>query len=491
MSKQQQIKPQTGFQEQFLKCDADIAFGGGAAGSGKSYALLLEPLYHVSNPDFGAVCFRRTTPQIRAEGGLWDASSKLYAGIAEPKEVSLKWLFDSGATIKFSHLEYEKNIYDWQGTEVPLLLFDEITHFTKKQFFYLLSRNRSTSGVKPYVRATCNPEPDSWVAEMIDWWIDEEGFIIKERCGVKRYFASDKGNLVWGDSVEEVYEKCKHLFQGIDAKPEDLIKSFTFIEGDIHDNKELLKLDPSYLSNLLAQDEIEVKKLYHKNWKHSTDELSLFEYDAINDLFTNQVHQRGNKYITLDHARFGRDLCVIISWIGDVAVKINVMPTSDTDTIVKYVNSEKQRLGIPSSNIICDQDGIGVIDAIRCKVFQGNATAVKVGKQAANYKNLKTQCAYLYSSRVNNARVAILDNFYVDNQKQDFVYIGNTRKDIKTLIKQDLRSYKRADTDGDGKKKIISKAEQKNILGRSPDFGDAIIMKESFNLQKKIITPNW
>ncbi len=66
-------------------------------------------------------------------------------------------------------MEHEKNCYDWQGTEIAYLGFDELTHFTEKQFYYLLSRNRSVSGVKPYVRATCNPDADSWVAKLIDW----------------------------------------------------------------------------------------------------------------------------------------------------------------------------------------------------------------------------------------------------------------------------------------------------------------------------------
>jgi len=91
---------------------------------------------------------------------------------------------------------------------VPFIGFDELTHFTKKQFFYLLSRNRSTCGVRPYIRATCNPDPDSWVKELIEWRVDPEtGYIIKERDGVIRYFTVDNSNIVRGDTREEVVKK--------------------------------------------------------------------------------------------------------------------------------------------------------------------------------------------------------------------------------------------------------------------------------------------
>ena len=131
-------------------------------------------------------------------------------------------------------MEQEKDIFKRQGTNVPFIGFDELTHFTKKQFFYLLSRNRSTCGVRPYIRATCNPDPDSWVKELIEWRVDPEtGYIIKERDGVIRYFTVDNSNIVRGDTREEVVKKCPHIFSPevlAKGEIEDLVKSFTFIE---------------------------------------------------------------------------------------------------------------------------------------------------------------------------------------------------------------------------------------------------------------------
>ena len=160
----QVIKPQVGYQQIALSSPADIVIGGAAAFVGKTFALLLDPLRHITNPNFGGVIFRRTSVQIRNEGGLWDTSVKLYPIVGgTPRESSLDWKFTSGAKLSFRHLEYEKNKYDWQGAQIPCIGFDELTHFSESMFFYLLSRNRSNCTVRPCVRATCNPDPESWV----------------------------------------------------------------------------------------------------------------------------------------------------------------------------------------------------------------------------------------------------------------------------------------------------------------------------------------
>jgi hypothetical protein len=94
--------------------------------------------------------------------------------------------------IKFSHLQLATTVYDWQGAQITLICFDKLTHFTAHQFFYMASRNRSNCGVKPYIRATCNPDADSWVAEFLAWWIDQEtGFrslSVPEFCAITFVF---------------------------------------------------------------------------------------------------------------------------------------------------------------------------------------------------------------------------------------------------------------------------------------------------------------
>lgn len=273
------LKPQEGPQELFLSTPADIAIYGGAAGGGKTYALLLEGLRHISNPRFGAVIFRRQSIQITQEGGLWDTSFDTYASIkgSIPKTSPRRhWRFRSGARISFAHIDGDKDLGKWQGSQIALIGYDELTHFTKHQFFYMLSRNRSSCGVKPYIRATCNPDADSWVADFISWWIDgDTGYPIPERSGKIRYMARVNNEIVWADDKEQL------ITQGVNCND---IKSVTFIASTIHDNKILLQNDPSYLANLNALPLVERERLLKGNWKIKPAAGLLFKRTKVNML---------------------------------------------------------------------------------------------------------------------------------------------------------------------------------------------------------------
>lgn len=278
------LGPQAGPQTEFLTTSSDIAIYGGSAGSGKSFALLLEALRHVKNSAFSGVIFRRNTTQVRNPGGLWDESRQLYTRMnATAKDISLEWLFPSGMKMKFSHLEHEKTVFDWQGSQIPYIGFDELTHFSESQFWYMLSRNRSMSGVRGYIRATTNPDADSWVRKLIDWWIDPKlGLPIKERSGIVRWFIRIDNELIWGDTKEELIEK-----HGPMTRP----KSMTFISAKLTDNQILMKKDPGYLSNLLALSRVERSRLLDGNWNVKVTAGSFFQrswfpfVDTLNGIY--------------------------------------------------------------------------------------------------------------------------------------------------------------------------------------------------------------
>jgi predicted phage terminase large subunit-like protein len=257
MGEQLEIRPNPGPQEQFLSTAADIAIYGGAAGSGKSFAVAIDPLRHVHRRGFGAVVFRRESTRLIGSGSIWEEASGIYPrlgiGATSRESPVLDWRFPSGAILEFRHLQHEKDKLAHSGKQYAAIYFDELTEFEEGQFWFLVSRNRSTCGIRPYVRATCNPDPDSFVRRLIDWWIDSDGFPIPERSGVVRWFVRDGDALVWGDSREELVARY----------PDSGPVSLTFIAARLADNP---KGDPNYRSKLMALPRVERERLLGGNW---------------------------------------------------------------------------------------------------------------------------------------------------------------------------------------------------------------------------------
>ncbi len=184
----------------------------------------------------------------------------------------MDWRFPSGAHIEMTHLEQDSSVYAHDGAQYAMVGFDELQHFTEFQFWYMLSRLRSMCGLRPYLRGTCNPHPNSFLAKLlIPFWVDEEGDAIFERSGVIRWFIRDDvGELHWADSREELVQRF-----GPRSKP----MSFTFIPARLSDNPILMAADPTYETKLEALPLIERRRLRDGNWKIRAGAGTLFKRD--------------------------------------------------------------------------------------------------------------------------------------------------------------------------------------------------------------------
>ena len=279
------LRPQKGAQERFLASSADIAIYGGAAGAGKTYALLLAGLRYKNVPGFSCTIFRKNYNQIFSQGGLYDTSFEMYSGIkgAQYKASKGEWSFSdpSGkiiSKINFKHIERDEELQNFQGSQICGLLYDELTHFTSQQFFYMLSRNRSTCGVKPFVRATCNPDADSWVSEFIEWWIDQDtGYPIPERSGKLRYFIRRDEILYWADTKQQLWDEFHLVTPEERSEP----RSATFVCATLQDNEILMKTNPSYLANLKALPVVERERLLYGNWKIKNSAGMYFKKEQV------------------------------------------------------------------------------------------------------------------------------------------------------------------------------------------------------------------
>lgn len=489
----QLIRPQPGFQTSFLASRADIVIGGGAAGAGKSYALLMEPLRHAGNPGFRAAIFRRTTVQVKNSGGLWDTSKEIYLKLRNesgqqptPTEAPPKWKFPSGATLLFSHLEHEQTKYDWDGAQIAFLGFDELIHFTPGQFWYLVGRNRSACGVKPYIRATTNPQTSGWVKRLISWWIypdDHEaehlrGMPIPERAGVVRYLARWNEASYWGQSPKGAMEQLPQ--EGREAYRPELVKSITFIPGTLDDNRELTDKDLGYKGNLLAQDKRHGSRLLRGCWYDAEKENELFAFEDLQDLFTNTFVVKNDEssgwYMTADIAMEGADCLRIGIWDGLCLYKVFSWAKSDGRFIWEEMTRLAHTYNIPGRNIVFDANGVGNFltgffksshdfrsqhTPLEEKPAEGGGDKIKV-----DYKDLRTQCAFWLSR-------------YVAKKKLFFDIPDDRQRDA---IIEEFEAHKKTGQNATGKLTITPKEEIKALLRRSPDYFDMILMRMVFEI---------
>jgi hypothetical protein len=254
----------------------------------------------------------------------------------------------------------------------------------------------------------------------------------------------------------------------------NLLTNRAFIQALPTDNPHLPK---SYLQSLLSLDENSIQRLYYGNWEYDDDPSKLIEYDRILDCFTNDFVESGEKFITGDIARQGKDKSVVGVWSGWRLEQIHVWPKNTIDGISREIDNLALINSIPKSNIIVDEDGVGggVVDILKCKGFVNNSTPLDDPNQRVkeNYNNLKSQCYFGISKKINATEV----------------YICSTQWD--NLIVQELEQVKRHNADKDGKLQLIPKEMFKEVLGRSPDFSDMIAMRKWFDYKKQLNFAVW
>jgi len=233
-----------------------------------------------------------------------------------------------------------------------------------------------------------------------------------------------------------------------------------FIQSLVDDNEYISKY---YKTQLQTLDELSKQRLLFGNWEYDATKDSLVQYDAILNLFS-QKGIEGRKYISCDVARFGSDKTVIMYWEGLHIKKIKTLLKSSINDVVDNVRQLQQENQVPLQNIIIDEDGVGggAKDYLRCQGFINNARPLK----NENYQNLKTQCYYKLSDLINKAQ------------------IGITCEDItiKNNIIEELEQVRMKNADKDTKLQIIPKDTVKAIIGRSPDYSDALAMRMYYEI---------
>jgi len=478
--------------------------------------MLMEPLYDIANKHFNGIIFRRNKDDfenIINEGGRWFRQIGKY----NKSKDDMTWNFRSGAKLGLDYYDMPMSDFDikYRGQQFAYIGIDELPQMPFEMFKFIQTCNRNTVGVHSRILGTCNPDPLSWLRKFLDWWIGKEdtiysdgkkhpelkGFAIPERNGVVRYcYMPDNSvdNIIWGDTPEEVYAQCRELID--DAWDESwaklgytktsfFVKSVTFIKASLNENRALLKNDPGYIASLLNQPPEVRAREFDGNWdviKASDDLIQPMHMDKI---FQN-AHMTGDgvRRATCDIAGTGGDNCVTWFWIGWHVADVYVC-RRDPYTTTELLAAKLREWGVLEQNFSYDLNGMGqVLKGAFPKAVPFNNLEAVDRRDKNLYDNKKSQCAYKFAERTQQCGWSIENSLLSRKYK-----IG---KDVRTLydILQLERKCVRQDMSKQDKGWCIIHKEQmknKSIVGHSPDFFEALFMRELFELKHSVSVPNW
>lgn len=244
----------------------------------------------------------------------------------------------------------------------------------------------------------------------------------------------------------------------------ELIDYRAFIQALPTDNPHL---DPNYLTMLQQLPEHDRKRLLYGEWEYDTSIDRLFTYEDIISLFRNETLGNGQKYITADVARLGKDKTVIGVWDGLTLIHVEEMRLSRVNEVVDLIRKVQADFGVPLRNVIVDEDGIGggVVDYVKCRGFTGGSKSV-----TGNAVNLRSDCYFKLAELVEKSLIS--------------VNLRRSPERFADLLRAELDATRRKNPELDGKLAIISKDEIKQSTGRSPDYADMVMMRCFFELRQ-------
>jgi len=266
--------------------NANVLFIGGACGGGKSEVLTALPLRYIDCPKFTGAMIRQTVSQLMKPGNLWTKANNMYSEL--PKDVRPRFFkgdrkvarFPHGPEIEYTYLNHDGDENNFQGAEYTFLGADEVLQLNFNHILYLFSRLRSPSKYESRMVMSGNPDPDHEIADMISWYLDDEGYPHPEKEGVTRYFIVQGGDFVWADNKEDLIENYKTPFY----TPSPL--SFSAIFSTIYSNPICMQQNPAYVSWLEGLPDVEKARLLHGNWFARPEGANYFKRENLQKINT-------------------------------------------------------------------------------------------------------------------------------------------------------------------------------------------------------------
>lgn len=450
-----------------------------------SITLLMEALKDADKEGFSGLILRNERDDLT---NIIKQSNRIftnYGTYLASKDLML-WHFTAGGDLYFSfHAgDYRKFEIRFQGREYNFIGIDEITHIAYKKFQYIKSCLRNGFGLRGRIIGTCNPDPDSWTAKFIEWWIGEDGNPIKERDGKIRWCymgGEDETDVIWGGSKEEVYEKAKHKIDPL-LKPgedwRDYILSVTFIRAELDDNK---KLPKGYKAMLAGQSDEAVARDLLGNWKFKSAGDDIIKWQHMEDFFNNPSQTGdGVRRCSCDVAFDGGDNLVMWLRIGNHFEDVFAC-RADSQRTVSIVKGKLSEWGVREENFTYDLNGVGqTFKGFFPKAVPFNNVGAVDDKLKYIYDKIKDQAAYTFAQNLINGKYSI-NPALLERKFDGSGFKSRTLREIligeRRAIRQDEK-YEKA-------WKLITKLVMKQLVGHSPDFIESAIYSEIFFITPK------
>lgn len=494
------ICAQPGFQTQFMATNCKQTFLWGNRGGGKTFICFLKILPYINNPLFTGFGLRKAKAESDKPGGLSD-TSKIYFdqyGEYSKSQNIREWCFKSGARFKFEYFsdEYESLVDRYQGGQVFSIIVDEAGQCDEKVWNYLRTTNRSPINGKPFMLGAMNPNPDSFLYGLIQWWIDEMGAAIPSRSAVTKYYykyGNTEEDIIWGFTKREVYRKGKHIIDELvtekerkmwgEKAPLNHIAEICFVACDLSDNEILLTNQSDYKASLSTGDEKADNINLRGIWKRTDIEGDVItDTDMLNFFGNTPQYDDMMEYATLDPA-YGGDMAVMCHWIGHHLQDLAFTKDVDGTTIVSWTQGILAKWDLPENRLAFDAWGANYIKSSMKNSKPILGAVIDIRNRVRNeqarflYTDLKTQMA---DGLINNFR----NKKYSINPALLGLQYGNGTV-RKTMMRQ--KSTIRFKPENlKGKMSIIEKQDMKKILGggESPDLIEAILYREYWDLVK-------
>jgi hypothetical protein len=320
--------------------------------------------------------------------------------------------------------------------------------------------------------------------QMTRGWIEEAG---EFREAAKNNLAASIGR--WKN---DLYNLAPKLLQTCNPAKNYLYKQYykkhadqelepwkRFVQAFPQDNKTLPK---GYLPNLLRTlSANEIERLVYGNWEFDDDPAALIEYNSIIDLWKNEhILRNGQRFITCDVARYGRDSSKVCVWDGWRIIQYRTYKGLSVPELADKVREAMNAFGVTASHVVVDDDGVGggVTDLIKCVGFVNNSRPVEEkaasgSKQVPNYDNLKSQCYFKLAARINKGGIYIEPSAMTEAEQEELV--------------EELEQVKQKNVNSEGKRAVVSKERIKELIKRSPDNSDVLMMREYLDLKPPVV----